>query len=83
MSDLLVRFYAGAAAAAGTEDETLSPPEGADVSWLHDELLRRHPDIAPVLLAASLLVDGVAVTDRAHVLDGASSVDVLPPFAGG
>lgn len=78
-----VRYFAGAAAATGVETEGLELPPGSDVEALRATLARRHPRLEPVLAVASLLVDEVAVNDPALVLDGARSVDVLPPFAGG
>ena len=80
---LEVRYFAGAAAAAGVPSETLDLPAGADVASLRAALADRHPRLRPVLEVASLLVDERAVSDRAWSLDGAAQVDVLPPFAGG
>jgi molybdopterin converting factor small subunit len=36
-----------------------------------------------VFARCSFIVNGVATTDRARVLDDGDSLDVLPPFAGG
>lgn len=76
-----VRFFAGAADAAGLEDlETVA----ATLGDLRRELAERlGPDFAAVLERCSLLVDGVrSERDDASVID-AYLVDVLPPFAGG
>lgn len=85
---VLVRYFAGARAAAGTSQERvrIPRPRGGDVTAehvitaalaLHDEQLAR------VVPACSFLLDGVAVRDRGvSVADGAE-LDVLPPFAGG
>lgn len=83
MQTLVVRYYAGAAAASGIEQETIEVPRGADITWLRAELQQRHPDLTTPLPACSLLVDGSAVTDDSQCLDGVISLDVLPPFAGG
>lgn len=80
---LTVRYFAGAAAAAGVPHEQVELPAGADVAALRAELTRRHPALAPVLVVASLLIDGVAAQDPARALTAASGVDVLPPFSGG
>jgi molybdopterin converting factor small subunit len=80
---LTVRYFAGAAAAAGRDDEVLELPEGADVAALRELLGRLHPRLAPVLAVAGLLLDGVAATAHDRALDDVQQVDVLPPFAGG
>ncbi len=80
---LQVRYFAGASAAAGTGSEELELAMGADAGALRAELVRRHPGLGPVLRVATLLVDGVASRDPGAVLDDATQVDVLPPFAGG
>jgi sulfur-carrier protein len=79
-----VRYFAGARAAAGVPEETVSVQAGstisdvvATLSSLHGELLER------VLTAASFLVDGVAVRDKANLVTDGIQLDVLPPFAGG
>lgn len=78
-----VRYFAGAAAAAGVTEERLSLDGATTVAGLRSELGSRRPGLAPVLAVATLLVDEVAARDpAAAVLDGAT-VDVLPPFAGG
>ena len=76
-----VRYWAGARAAAGREQEAV---EAGTVGELLTVLGAR-PDLARVLTAASLLVDGEAVRreDTGHELASGMTVDVLPPFAGG
>jgi molybdopterin converting factor small subunit len=76
-----VRYWAGARAAAGREEEAV---DAGTVGELLAGLSTR-PDLARVLTAASLLVDGEAVRrgDADHQLASGSIVDVLPPFAGG
>jgi molybdopterin converting factor small subunit len=76
-----VRYWAGARAAAGREEEAV------DAATVGDLLaaIGARPQLARVLSAASLLVDGTAVRreDTDHRLPQGSVVDVLPPFAGG
>jgi sulfur-carrier protein len=80
---LLVRYFAGAVAAAGIEEETLDLPAGSTVTSLVDALADRHGSrLGRVLASCTLLVDEVA-GGRDRSLDGARQVDVLPPFAGG
>lgn len=74
-----VRLFAAAAAAAGTPTTT---SDASTLTALQTELIERYPDIAPVLMRCSFLVDGL-VTQHDVPLDGVATVDVLPPFAGG
>jgi molybdopterin converting factor small subunit len=78
-----VRYYAGAAAAAGVEQEPVELPAGGDVAALRAHLAAARPALAPVLAVSTVLVDGVPASDPARSLEGAARVDVLPPFAGG
>ena len=78
-----VRYFAGAAAAAGTEEEKVRLAAGATVAGLVGQLVEQHPRLSPVFEVASLLLDEVAVRDRGVVVPDGATVDVLPPFAGG
>ncbi|WP_122819482.1 MoaD/ThiS family protein [Varibaculum vaginae] len=78
-----VRFFAGAAQAAGVDS--------AQVKAAADQTLREiaqaasHNDLAPILEVSSFLVDGALAdgdTPLGESADG-RQVDVLPPFAGG
>ena len=75
-----VRYFAAARAAAGLTSEEIP---AASVKELVDEAQARHPALARILTACSYLVDGLACRDATTALTGASTVDVLPPFAGG
>lgn len=77
---MLVRFFAGAADAAGQEEREV--PDGLTVEELVDLLAVGNHRLAQVLAVSSFLADGVRVTGMAS-LAGVSQVDVLPPFAGG
>lgn len=83
MPTVTVRFFAGAAAAAGCKELALDADTVADVSTQ----LRSQfgPDFARVLDASSMLVDAtVARGDLAAIpVSAGTTVDVLPPFAGG
>ena len=77
---LVVRYFAGARAAAGT------PEEKREASSLGDLLAQvgaERPRLAAILPACSFLVDGLAWKDRSAALPDSATVDVLPPFAGG
>jgi molybdopterin synthase sulfur carrier subunit len=77
---VLVRYFAGARAAAGVQEEKL---EAASLGQLVELIGRDRPRLAAVLPACSFLVDGLAWHDHRAALPGAVTVDVLPPFAGG
>ena len=78
-----VRYFAGAAAAAGTEGEVVDLGTGATLGDLRARVLDLHPALEGVLAVATTLVDEVAVSDGAARLTDGVGVDVLPPFAGG
>ena len=77
---VLVRYWAGARAAAGVDEERLSGV--ATVAELVARLAAAHPALEPVLPVCSLLVGGRAGTGDDPVPAGAV-IEVLPPFAGG
>ncbi len=78
-----MRYFAGASAAAGLEEELVEVPDGATVDALAAVLARRHGGpLARVLASSTFLVDEVP-GGRERPLGGARRVDVLPPFAGG
>jgi molybdopterin converting factor small subunit len=82
-TELLVRYFAGARAAAGVDEERIGVPAGATVASLAGVLADRHgPGLERVLTVCTFLVDEVA-GGRERPLEGARQVDVLPPFAGG
>lgn len=75
-----VRYFAGAAEAAGLEAESLP---GASVGELFAAMTTRHPALAEVLPRCSVLVGGIRTKDHTLTLAPDEQVDVLPPFAGG
>lgn len=78
-----MRYFAGASAAAGLEEELVELPDGATVDALAGLLAERHGGrLAKVLASSTFLVDEVP-GGRERPLVGARQVDVLPPFAGG
>jgi molybdopterin synthase sulfur carrier subunit len=81
---VILNFWAGARAAAGTASETV---EAVSVEQALDLVLERHADdrFTRVVRASSLLVDGVSRSGAAlrEPLRGPTVVEVLPPFAGG
>lgn len=80
---LTVRYFAGASAAAGLEEEVVEVPDAATVEALAGLLAQRHGGrLARVLASSTFLVDEVP-GGRERPLAGARLVDILPPFAGG
>ncbi|WP_307852462.1 MoaD/ThiS family protein [Glaciihabitans sp. dw_435] len=83
-----VRYFAAAAEAAGCEEQVL--PEASTslagavltVGDVRRALIELYGDpMARVLASGSFLVDGVVSRDDSRPVG--STVDVLPPFAGG
>ena len=77
---LLIRYFAGARAAAGVPEEKVTAASLGELTAL---IVAEHPRLAAALPACSFLVDGVAWRDLAAPLPASATVDVLPPFAGG
>jgi molybdopterin converting factor small subunit len=75
-----VRYWAAAAHATELDEELLGPV--GSVGAALEEALGRHPALADVLPACSVLVDGLVVAPGQGVLPG-MIIEVLPPFAGG
>lgn len=85
MATITVRYFAGAKAAAGTDEEKI---EAGGTNGTLEEVLTgltgQHGEaLDRVLKVASFLVNGAAWRDRQARLPAGCTVDVLPPFAGG
>jgi len=81
VAGVTVRYFAGARAAAGVAEEHA---EAGTLGELVDDLGARHGDrLATVLKASAYLLDGRSVRDLDLALPDGSTLDVLPPFAGG
>lgn len=82
MTQITVRYFAAAAEAAGTDEERLILGSPATLDTLRAELGSKYGHrMQRVLRSGSFLVDGVVRRDGDEVRG--STVDVLPPFAGG
>jgi molybdopterin converting factor small subunit len=80
---LEVRLFAGArAAAGGTAALDVPASPGGTVGDVLEIAAAGHPGLTGVLPACSFLLDGVRA-GRHTPVDGASTLDVLPPFSGG
>ena len=82
MATLIIRYFAGARAAA---NGVRSEPASADtLEELKQRLTDRHGErLGVVLKAASFLVDGLTCHDQHAPLPTDATIDILPPFAGG
>ena len=80
-----VRFYAGAAEAAGAEERQLplSGKQGLDEFLARLPELIEAPSLERVCSRSSFLVNGVRTKRESGVLSPGDQLDVLPPFAGG
>jgi molybdopterin converting factor small subunit len=79
VAEVTVRYWAGARAAAGHDEEHL---QATSVHEVVSALSQRSTKLAGVLALSSLLVDGRVVRTDAPLTDG-QILEVLPPFAGG
>lgn len=79
---MLIRFFAGAAEAAG-RDSTEIDAAGLTAADVLDRLAADNERLARVLRVSSLLADGTRLGDLQTDLSGTATLDVLPPFAGG
>jgi molybdopterin converting factor small subunit len=75
-----VRYWAGARAAAGVDEDQVSGC--ADVAAALTAVTALRPALGGVLGACTLLLEGRAVSPDA-VLPADAVLEVLPPFAGG
>ncbi len=81
MNELVtLRLYAAARSAAG-ESEFLVTPDRLDLILAN--ISRENPRLAQVFLQCSFFLDGIVLHDWEGVIPPGSTVDVLPPFAGG
>lgn len=79
MSEVVVRYWAAARAAAGVDQEHVQADTARGAARA---AVAAHPELERVLTVATLLVDGRRLEEDVPVADG-SVVEILPPFAGG
>jgi molybdopterin synthase sulfur carrier subunit len=77
---ITVRYFAGAAEAAGVDTEQL--PAGSAEQVRAAMVAAHGPGLASVLGRCALLADGTRV-DGGDPVPAGATLDVLPPFAGG
>lgn len=75
-----MRLYAAARSAAGFSE--LEVPAD-DLEHILDLLSLDNPRLSQVFAQCSFLINGVAVHDKKIEVTAGSTVDILPPFAGG
>lgn len=80
MEQVNFRLYAAARDAAGTGEISIAP---SSLEELLREISQDNARLSQVLERCSFLVDGAICHDRSTVIRAGSTVDVLPPFAGG
>ncbi len=81
MSDVVkVRLYAAARAAAGQSEIVVEP---GTLNHILRALAKSNPRLGQVFSQCSYLVDGVVLHEKDAQIQANSTVDVLPPFAGG
>lgn len=80
---MIIRYFAGAAEAAGMTEETVDADFEVTVAELVEQLSADRERLAKVLAVSTLLIDGHPAHERTEFVAPAAQVDVLPPFAGG
>ncbi|QZS52581.1 MoaD/ThiS family protein [Rhodococcus opacus] len=84
MHHVTVRYFAAARAASGVNEEVVELASGATIADLVNHIESQHGDgLRQILRCSSLLLDEIVVRDRLRVAGPGSTIDVLPPFAGG
>ena len=78
-ADVTIRYWASARAAAGCDSECFS---GHYVGDVLAAAAAAHAGLGVVLEVSTILLDGCAVTASGVLSDG-TTLEVLPPFAGG
>jgi molybdopterin synthase sulfur carrier subunit len=81
MAAILIRYWAGAKAAAGVDSEQIEATTVAATLTL--AVSGDRGELARVIERSSLLLDGVVVHDQTATLADGQTLEVLPPFAGG
>jgi molybdopterin synthase sulfur carrier subunit len=78
-ADVTIRYWASARAAAGCDSEFFP---GRHVGDVLEAAAAAHPGLGVVLAVSTILLDGCVVTSSELLSEG-TTLEVLPPFAGG
>ena len=82
MSQVVVKFFAAAKDAAGTDELTLDVPPEATIGQLREILISQYPDLDRVLKHASFALNTEYASLETSIPDG-SEVACIPPVSGG
>jgi molybdopterin converting factor small subunit len=81
---VLIRYFAGARAAAGVSEERVELLETDNIARVIAAAeARRGTALVRILPSCSFLLNGIAVHDQSLTVPDGAELDVLPPFAGG
>ncbi|MDQ1536084.1 MAG: sulfur-carrier protein [Actinomycetota bacterium] len=78
-AEVTIRYWASARAAAGCDSESFT---GSQVGDVMEAAANAHAGLGVVLTVSTILLDGRPATASQEVSQG-STLEVLPPFAGG
>jgi molybdopterin synthase sulfur carrier subunit len=79
-NSVTVRLYAAARSAAGQGELAVAPGR---LDLILADIALENPRLEQVLLQCSFLLDGVVLHEKETIVPAGSTLDVLPPFAGG
>ena len=79
---MIIRFFAGAAEAAGGPEVALATPVPIPLAAVKSRLAAGNEHLGRVLAVSAILADGTRLVDE-DLVSPASTLEVLPPFAGG
>ncbi len=79
---VIIRYFAAAREAAGTDSETVTADDGATVEALFAELVTSHPDLAGATSGLRFAVGDAFVPSTTPLHDGAT-LALIPPVGGG
>ncbi len=80
--EILVKFFASAADAAGTREQRTELTDPADVTALMDALCSEHPKLERLRSVARVAVNLEYVSEEEVLRDG-DEVAIIPPVSGG
>ncbi len=78
-----IRWFAAASDAAGAEQESITVPQGTSIADTLSIAADGRERLGRITQISTLLVNGQATHDRSQQILEPTTIDVLPPFAGG
>ena len=79
---MIVRYFAGAADLAGTDEELISLSSDLSIAEFWKLLSQKHPELAPHISSMAMAINDELHSKQTHLRDD-DVVDVMPPVAGG